>query len=280
MRGPVALAALTLLAGCAGGESDGDGIDVAAAFYPLAEVAERVGGDHVAVTNLTPPGAEPHDLELSSDDLEVIEDAEVIVYVGGGFQPAVEDVARRVDVEVDVLGSERDPHVWLDPRRIIGIVERVRDVLTDLDDPAADEIRANADAYVAELEELDADYEAGLASCERRTIVTAHEAFGHLADRYGLTERALTGLAPEAEPDPARLADLADEVRAEGVTTVFHETLLPPDVAETLAREAGVDTAVLDPIEGLSDAQLEAGATYESVMRANLEALRAALGCR
>lgn len=270
------------VAGCGDSRGDDDGIDVVAGFYPLAEVATRVGGDRVSVTNLTPPGTEPHDLELSPDHLDEIDGAEVVVFVGGGFQPAVEDVADRADVAVDVLVDDAtaDPHVWLDPRRMVAIVEAVRDALVEVDPEGAEDHRAGADAFVAELEQLDQDLADGLAVCDRRTIVTAHDAFGRLAERYDLEHHAISGLAPESEPDPARLSDLTDLVEREGVTTIFAETLVPEDVAETLAREAGVEVAVLDPIEGLSEDQLAAGERYGTVMRANLAVLREALGCR
>ena len=277
----VALVAGLVLAGCGGWSAAPEGGDgrlrVVAGFAPLAEVAARVGGDLVDVRNLTPAGAEPHDLELDTEAVDAVEDADVVVLAGGGFQPALEEVAGRSDAAtVDVLDSDGrdDPHVWLDPTKLAAIVERVRDVLRDADPDAAGELEANAAAYVAELEELDADFATGLATCQRRVIVTTHAAFGHLAARYDLVERSIAGASPESEPDPARLAALVDDVAAEGITTVFTEPLVAPDVAETLAREADVVTAVLDPIEGIED-----GATYESVMRENLAALRAALGC-
>jgi zinc transport system substrate-binding protein len=275
---PLLLLALVGTAGCSGRTDVDDGrLQVVAGFAPLAEVAQRVGGGSVHVENLTPAGAEPHDLELDTDAVDAVEDADLVLYLGGGFQPAIEEVARRAgDAAVDLLPDDAggDPHVWLDPRRMASLAERVRDALVDLQPADATAFEANAAVYLAELDRLDADVEAGLATCERRTIVTAHAAFGHLAARYALTQRSIAGRSPEAEPDPSTLADLADAVADEGVTTIFTERLVAPDVAETLAREAGVGTAVLDPIEGLPD-----GATYDRVMRQNLAALRAALGC-
>lgn len=266
-------------AACGGGSGDdSDGrLRVVAGFAPLAEVARRVGGDGVVVTDLTPAGAEPHDLELGTDAVDAVEDADLVVYVGGGFQPAVEEVAERAEgTALDVLrdGAGDDPHVWLDPTKLVGIVDDVAEALSDARPAGAEEFEANAAAYVAELEELDRELDAGLGTCERRLIVTAHAAFGHLAGRYDLVQRSIAGTAPDAEPDPATLAELADVVAEEGVTTIFTETLVAPDIAETLARESGVTTAVLDPIEGLAR-----GSTYASAMRRNLAALRSALGC-
>lgn len=255
-----------------------------AGFYPLAEAAARVGGDRVAVTNLTPVGAEPHDLEMRSTDIDRIEGAAVVLYLGEGFQPGVEEAARRargeaVDLLEGVAVRGDDPHVWLDPTLLIGIVERVRAALVAADPAGQSTYDANAATYVSELSALDAELQAGLATCARRTIVTSHAAFGYLAARYGLTQDAVSGLDPETEPDPKRLAELAAKVRADGTTTVFSETLVSPRVAEAVAREAGARTAVLNPIEGLDEGEAAAGESYASLMRENLNALRAALGC-
>jgi zinc transport system substrate-binding protein len=275
----VLLAALGL-AGCQprSGEGGGDGrLHVVAGFAPLAEVATRVGGDAVDVADLTPAGVEPHDLELDTDAVDAVEDADLVLYLGGGFQPAIEDVAPRTEGNaLDLLpdDADGDPHVWLDPMKLAAMAEQVRDALSDRRPDDAATFAANAADYVAELGDLDAALFDGLETCERRTIVTAHAAFGHLAARYALEQRSIAGRSPEAEPDPSTLAELADVVADEGVTTIFTEKLVAPDVAETLAREAGVRTAVLDPIEGLAD-----GATYETAMRSNLATLRTALGC-
>jgi zinc transport system substrate-binding protein len=266
-----ALAGCASLAGCAGSDGGG-GPTVVAAFYPLAWAAEEIAGEHYRVVDLTPLGAEPHDVELSPRDVEAIRDAELVVYAGGGFQPAVEDaIADRDGPSFDVLDGERDPHVWLDPVRFAATARALGDALGR---PAAGR------RLVKAIEGLDREYEEGLRSCERRALVSSHAAFGHLAARYGLTARSLAGTSPEAEPGPRELERLVDEVRATGVTTVFTEPLVSDRLAETVAREAGVDVATLDPIESLSEERTKAGEDYVTVMRENLAALRRALGCR
>jgi len=286
-----------LLSGCGStSSSDGEGESVVASFYPLAEAASRVGGDLVSVQNLTPPGVEPHDLELAPDDIEAIANADVIVYLGGGFQPAVEDALAEAEhaVTVDALnavatntapaseaeeGLTVDPHVWLDPARYEEIVRAVADALAKADPANEATYAAKAQAYIAQIAALDEEFRAGLSDCARTTIVTSHEAFGYLAGAYGLTQVGILGLSPEAEPDPRRLAELRDLVEREGVTTIFAEELVSPKVAETLASEAGVRVAVLNPIESLTDAQEKAGEDYLSLMRENLDTLRKALDC-
>jgi zinc transport system substrate-binding protein len=256
-------------AGCSGGDdaSDDGRTTVVAAFFPLAEAARQVGGDDVAVTDLTPAGVEPHELELSPDQVDRLLDADLAIVLGGGFQPAVEEVADDRDgptlVVFDELGIEAaDPHVWLDPTTMARIAEAV-----------AEAVDGDATAFVAELEALDARYDEGLASCERDVLVASHDAYGYLAEHYGLRMETISGLIPEEEPDPSRLDDLADLVEREGVTTIFNEPLLPRRAAETLARETGAEVAVLDPLES------DPGTGYVAAMDENLEVLRAGLGC-
>jgi zinc transport system substrate-binding protein len=260
-------------AGCGGSDDPSSERAVVAAFYPLAWAVESITrGTTTVVVNLTPPGAEPHDVELTPRDVKTVRDADLAVYLSGGFQPAVEDaVAQRDGPSLDVVGSRSDPHVWLDPPAFAGVFEKLA--------PALGAERA-AGKLVLVMRRLDAEYRRGLADCDRRTIVTTHAAFGQLARRYGLTELSLAGRSPESEPSPRELEDLIEQVRKSGATTVFAEPLVSDRVAETVAREAGLDVGTLDPIEGLSQNRLDAGEDYLSVMRANLAALREALGCR
>jgi zinc transport system substrate-binding protein len=269
-------------------------LSVVAAFYPVFEAAQRVGGDLVNVTNLTAPGVEPHDLELAPDQAEAIATADVVLYFGEGFQPAVQDAIG--DAEggtVDLLagmptveppgGSEEgltvDPHVWLDPMLYVQMADDVRAALSEAAPGHASTFASNADAFTREIDSLADDYAAGLARCDRSLLVTNHAAFGYLAAAYGLTQEAISGVAPDAEPSAQRLAELKTLVEEDGVTTIFTEDLVSPKVAQTLAEEAGVRTAVLHTIEGLSDDEVAAGADYGSQMRENLSTLRVALGC-
>jgi len=221
-----------------------------------------------------------------------LEDADLVLYLGRGFQPAVEKVAaRRKGPKVDLLESlplERgaaeqgvalDPHFWLDPALMEKAVDRIEEALGDARPGDRAELERNAAGYKGELEELDARYKTTLSTCRRKDLVTSHAAFHYLARRYGLSQQSITGLSPESEPDPRRLAELTSLVRGRNVTTIFYETLVSPKVAQTLARQTGARTAVLNPLEGLSRDQVEKGATYVSVMGENLVALKDALGC-
>ncbi len=263
-------------------------VTVAAAFYPLAFVAQRVGGDNVAVTNLTQPGNEPHDLELDIKTTAEVADADLVLVLHG-FQPAVDDAVEEV-AEGDVLdvadvvdlkdstedAGEKDPHFWQDPARMATLTESVAASLSKIDPGHAATYDANAQALVADLEALERDYEEGLQGCARDTIVVSHDAFTYL-DRFGLTVEGIAGLSPDAEPTPADLARLQELIETDGITTVFSERLVSPRLSQTLADDMGITTAVLDPIEGLSDET--ANEDYLSLMRENLAALEEANGC-
>lgn len=251
-------------------------MEVVAAFYPLQFVAERVGGQRVWVSSLTPPAVEPHDLELSPQEVARIGEADLALYLSG-FQPAVDEAVAQAGppVAVDVSDTGVAQHFWLDPTLLAGVAATVAEEFATIDPDGAAAYREAAEELADDLAALDADFSQALASCESRTIVVSHEAFGYLSDRYDLKQMGIAGLSPEAEASPARLAEIGETVRAEGVTTIFTEPLVSPKVAETLASDLGITTRVLDPLEGLVDEESD----YEQVMRANLAALETALRC-
>lgn len=275
--------AVLVLAGCGAGSGDDSSRQVVASFYPLEYAARQVGGTAVDVTNLTPPGAEPHDIELTARDVARIQEADVVLYVDSEFQPAVEDAVRVArGTAIDLLEgvqlrrapdeeTRADPHIWLDPFLYAGAVREIGRAL---------DAEKRTATMTVQLHQLDREFREGLSSCERREIVTSHAAFGYLAARYGLRQVPIAGVSPEAEPTPRALESAVRRVRESGATTVFFETLVSPRVAQTVARETGARTAVLNPIEGLTKDQAAHGDDYFTIMRRNLAALRRALGCR
>ena len=298
----LAVLAAGLLAGCAPSaraEARSQGrLLVVTSAYPVQFVAERVGGARTHVVDLARPGAEPHELELTPQDVAAVEDADLVVYLGG-FQPAVDRAVassaggRALDIapaaRLDLAAPQEDegqghpaaqphgaldPHFWLDPTRLADVADAVAARLGQVAPADAAAFTAHAVALRAELTALDADLRAGLTSCRSRSLVTGHAAFGYFARRYGLHQVGVTGLDPEAEPDAAELARVAEFVRREGVATVYTETLASPDVARALAAETGTRTAVLDPVESRPRT-----GDYVTAMRADLVTLRAGQGC-
>ncbi|WUS96902.1 metal ABC transporter substrate-binding protein [Streptomyces sp. NBC_00708] len=306
ITGAVALG-LTALTACsssdASGHRSGDRLDVVASFYPMQFLAERIGGDHVSVSTLTKPGVEPHDLELSPRQTGALTDADFILYLKG-IQPAVDDAIKQsgashtLDVTTlttledhgtEAGGEEHghehegeeagaDPHIWLDPVKYTEVAKGVGKSLEKTDPDHAADYRKNTATLVKELGALDTAYRTGLKNTATKTFITTHSAFGYLAERYGLTQEGIAGIDPEAEPSPARISALHSIAEKKKVTTVFFETLASDRTAKTVARDTGLRTDVLDPLEGITKASK--GDDYIEVMKSNLAALRTALGAK
>jgi zinc transport system substrate-binding protein len=288
---PLALVALLLAGGCGARAGTGGRPRLTAAFYPLAWLAGQVAGPGFYVENLTKPGAEPHDLELTPRQVIDVGESKLTFYIKG-VQLAVDKAVRQhakdhaLDAEsvIKTLPAPQDeandgaadPHLWLDPSRFATVATALGERLARLDGENAAGYRARAAQVVTRLNALDTEFRAGLRDCARKEIVTGHAAFGYLADRYGLTQVGVAGLDPQAEPSPQRIAEMTGLIRRTGATTVFTETLASPKTAETLAREAGVRTEVLDPVEGVRPGSHD---DYFSIMRRDLATLRTALGC-
>ncbi|MFI8302856.1 metal ABC transporter solute-binding protein, Zn/Mn family [Streptomyces sp. NPDC085927] len=288
-----------------------DKFDVVASFYPMAFLAEQIGGDHVNVTSLTQPGQEPHDLEISAKQTAQLEETDAALHLKG-LQPNIDEaigqsgVRTKIDAATlttleahgagDGHGHEdedhahegeheghsheteggKDPHVWLDPVKYAEVAEGVGEAFEKADPDHAADYRKNTETLVGKLNELDTTLEAGLEDRKTDVFITTHASFGYFAERYGLTEEAINGLDPESEPSAARVKELARTAKADGVTTIFYETLVSDDTAKTVAKDAGLKTDVLDPLEGITDSSR--GDDYFEVMESNLKALQTALG--
>ena len=297
------------------GAKDGT-LTVMASFYPLQYLAEQIGGEHVTVTSLTPTGAEPHDLELSPKTVDALSSADAVIYLAGfqsavdeaieqqapktviDVSPAVQLVEAGVDAnhpseEEDESTDETqsseadghedhhhdmsaDPHFWLDPVRMANAATLVGDKLAEANPANAEMYKTNAKALKDELTSLGNDLVSKTSTCQIKTFVTAHTAFGYLADRTGLTQVGISGLDPDSSPSPARLAEISQIAKDQGVTTIFTEALIDPKIAQTLADDLGITTAVLDPIESQTDPSKD----YSGVMNDNINALTKALNCQ
>lgn len=272
-------------------------ISIVATFYPLQDFAESVGGDAVRVRSIVPAGTEPHDYEPTPQDIVSIYQADIFLLNGAGIDAWAEKIRpelerRGVTVvqmsEVVALLSAKaregetqvfDPHFWLDPVWVQKEAEALRDALILRDPSRADAYAENARRYIALLADLDREYREGLQRCELHTIVTSHQAFAYLAQRYGFEVISISGISLEAEVSPRALAEIAGTVRRLGLRYIFFETLVSPKIAETLAEEVGAQTLVFNPLEGLTDEERQAGKDYLSIMRENLNNLQTALQC-
>lgn len=297
-------------------QSSSDKLSIVASFYPMADFAEKIGGDKVEVVNLVPTGTEPHDWEPSTKDMTTIAQADLLVYNGAGMESWIENVSSSlgsdmpelveastgitlrdasedhqnegVSVDANAPGETdatddddehgtTDPHVWLAPLNAKQEMKNIAEALKKLDATNAAYYQANYEKYAAECDKLDEEFKTGLTGLTRNIIVAAHEAYGYICDAYGLEQLGIEGLSADSEPDAQRMKEIIDFVKEKGVTTIFFEDLVSPKVAEAIAAETGAEAKQLNPLEGLTDAQLASGADYFSVQRENLKALIEAL---
>jgi zinc transport system substrate-binding protein len=303
------------LAGCSSENSSSS--TIVTTLYPVEFVTKQIVGDEFEVVNITPVGAEPHDAELTPSSTQQVLDAELVVVMGEGFQPAIEKTAESRDgATVELLHEENeqsvgemnartiemtsgkddhnegdthageeahshdnDPHIWLDPVEFAEAVEKILNAVIEIKPESQAAFEQRTQKLLADLSSLDEEFASALSNCEKDTFVTSHDAFPRLAVRYGLTQESIAGVSPENEPTPQRLTELAEIVREEDIEVIFTEELVSPRVAETLSSEVGVTTKVLSPIESLTQEQLDNGDDYFTLMRENLSQLSQALKC-
>lgn len=291
-------------------------LSVMASFYPMYDFAVKVGGDKVEVTNMVPAGTEPHDWEPAATDIKNLEDADVFIYNGAGMEHWTEDVLDSLenkDLKVveasegitllagkkddeeeesvvadnssdsssdeDTSDSETvyDPHVWLSPVNAKTEMENIKNALVEADPDNKDYYEQNYETYAEKFDQLDQEYKDGLSDTKSKDLITSHEAFGYLCQEYGLNQVGVEGLSPDSEPDASRMDEIIKFAKENNVKTIFFEELVSPKVSETIADEIGAKTAVLNPIESLTDDEISAGEDYFSVMETNLKTLEDAL---
>jgi zinc transport system substrate-binding protein len=303
---------LMLFSGCSTSPAAPDGDDtkitVYTSFYTMYDFTLKISGGKVDVVNMVPSGMEPHNWEPSPRDIAGLSHADLFIYNGAGMEGWAEKVLASInnpkllaietskDIKLnkaphepdhdeeskDTTGHshddlEYDPHVWLYPLNAKKQMEAIRDGLIQVDPQNSRFYQENFRVYAEKLDALDQAYQAAAATFTKKEIVVSHQAFGYLCDAYGLKQMAIEGLSSEFEPTPAKMAKIIDFVNEHDVRVIFFEELTSPKVAEEIARETGVTTALLNPLGGLAQESLDAGKEYFSVMEENLEALKQAL---
>lgn len=285
--------------------SDGEKLKVMASFYPMYDFASKIGGDKAEVTNMVPAGTEPHDWEPAATDIKNLEEADLFIYNGASMEHWVDDVLDSLenkdlktveaskglkllegheedgeedeDETEDSSETTYDPHVWLSPLNAKSEMEQIKDAFVEIDPDNKDYYESNYQTYAEKFNQLDTDYKAQLANVKSRDLITSHEAFGYLCNAYDLNQIGIEGLSPDSEPDAARMDEIIQFAKEHDVKTIFFEELVSPKVSETIADEIGADTAVLNPLEGLTDEEINNGEDYFSVMEENLNTLVTAL---
>lgn len=301
--GGCALLLFSLLTACTqttGKDSDDGRLQVVTTFYPLYDFALKIGGEHVAVKNLVPAGVDPHDWTAKPRDIQAINTADMFLYNGAGFELWVDDMIDSMDEQVQIVEASRgitllagepfqgheedehdhgkyDPHVWISPLRAIELAENIKRGLIKADPMHKEDYQDHFEILLAKLEQLDEDLKQAVSDGKRDHIVVSHTAFAYLAADYGFEQIAVMGLSPQAEPTIGQLKQISDFIKQQDVQYILFEELVSPKIAETLARDLSVETLVFNPLEGLTEEQINSGEDYFSVMRKNIEALQTAL---
>jgi len=279
-----------------------------ASLFPQQEFARAVGGEKVQAILLLPPGAEAHSWEPKPSDVVKITQADIFIYIGPSMEPWVDKVLKAAQgKKLRVLEASRglsllkaeqeeqgraihshghfgpekmDPHVWLDFTLDLQIVDEIVTVFSEKDPAHAFLYKNNAETYKQKLKNLDQKYQYSLAQCRHRQIlVSGHAAFAYLAKRYALQQIALSGISPDAEPTPQKMAEMINATRKKGIKFIFSEELVHPKLSQALAKEAGVDILVLNPGHNLTPKQVREKVTFLDLMEKNLKNLQRGLGC-
>lgn len=310
----VSLIVLVFAAGCSNTngetseEKDDGKLKIITTFYPMYEFTKNIVGDRADVELLIPSTIEPHDWEPTPKDISNIQNADLFVYNSDEMETWVADIEASINndkvsiveaskgIELIEAAEEEehdhahaeeahehehshdaDPHVWLSPVLAQQEVQTITDAIVKADPENKEYYKTESSEYIEELKALDEKYRTELAKKTSNEFITQHTAFSYLAKEYGLVQVPISGISPSEEPSAAKLAELKSYAQDHKIKVIYFEELTSSKVADTLAKELGADTEVLNALEGLSDDQQNAGENYITVMEENLEQLKKSL---
>lgn len=284
------LLAAVILTGCSGvasNKAENEKLQVYTSFYTVYDIVNSIGGDKIDLYNIVPTGTEPHEWEPSVHDMAKLESFDILFYNGCGIDDWVDKVKASVSNDKAVYGemsqgiadeNAGDPHVWLSPINTKKMAEKAAQVLSDVDGENKEYYMENLAAYEAQLDELDKAYRDTLSGLPNKDIVVSHMAYSYMCSEYGLNQMAIDGINADSEPSPDKMKEIISFIKDNNVKYIFYEELLSQKTAQTIADETGASLLPLNPFEGLTEEQLAAGENYITVMQANLESLKTALG--
>lgn len=272
-----------------------DKILVATSFYPLYFFSSQIGGVKTDVINITPSGAEPHDYEPTAKDMARIEDSQLLILNGGveSWGEKIKDEIDEKNTSVVIAGTglltlnletngkdSLDPHVWLDPKLAKQEVNQILQGFKKVDPKNSSYYENNTKKLNDKLDNIYSEYKNTLSNCQKKDIVTSHAAFSYLAKEFNLNQVSITGLSPDEEPSTKRVIEVSDFVKKNNIKYIFFESLVSPKLSETIARETGAETLVLDPLEGITQEEIKKGKNYFTIMKDNLKSLQLAFQCK
>jgi zinc transport system substrate-binding protein len=270
-------------------------IKIVTSFYPLYFFTSEIAGNKAIVSNITPAGAEPHEYEPTARDIANIENSNILILNGGGLETWSKNIITNLkqDKTTSITTGEglttkqfmekgktiTDPHIWLSPVLAKQMIDKIENGLSKVDPNNSSYYQSNTQNLKAKLDILDGEFKQGLTTCKSKDIITSHSAFAYLAQEYNLKQVSIAGLSPEEEPSSKQMAEISKFAKDNNVKYIFFESLISPKLSETIAKEIGAQTLVLNPIEGLTEDEINNGKDYFSEMRSNLVNLKIALQC-
>lgn len=277
-------------------------VSVTTTIFPLYDAVKNVGGDKVRLNNLVPFGVEAHDFEPKPKDMSALTKADLFIVSGDVFEPwnkkiisslKLKDKTIDMSQKVKLLKAKDDnhthghghghtsydPHYWLSIENYIAVAKETAAVLSKKDPSNAKTYEANLAGYLKKLEALKGEYET-LKICKNKKVIVNHDAFGYLSNDYKIAQYSISGMSPESKPSAKQIAKLVEIVKKEKINTVFFEEFASDKVAKTIAKEAGVKTDALRPVENITIEEAQKGVGYIDVMRQNLSKLKGAMDCK
>lgn len=265
--------------------SNQSSLNTYASFYPIYDFVKKIGMEKVNVSTVVPPGIEPHDFEPTAKQVVELQNADLIFINGAGFEEWLDRIGNDNIVElskglsIENADSVPDPHIWLDPVLVKNLSTAILDALITRDPQNADYYRNNNIEFNTKLDILNSDIKNNLTDCRLNDFIAFHDAFGYFANRYGLIQHSIEGLAPEAGVNPQSVSDAINLSRQLNISVIFGEENIDPRLSETIANEIGGRVLLLNPIELISQEEQDLGEDYISKMYDNLNNLKIALGC-
>ena len=236
-------------------------------FYPLYEFTKEIGKERIDVSIIIPAGIEPHDWEPTIQDLQKMQNTDMIVINGAGFESWLDDFVTSnpnvliVDTSKDIElmdsskfyfendGSHKDSHIWLDPILAKKQVQNIANGLMRVDPEHAQHYQENADAYNTKLDQLDNKIRTELSVCSKKNFIAFHDAFSYFAKEYNLNQHTIVGVDANAEPTAVTLQQIIQKAKSLDLDIIFTEEAVNPRISEVIADEISGKVLVLSPIE-------------------------------
>ena len=251
-------------------------LQIYTSVYPIYDFTKKIGGEKITVYNMTKAGAEPHDFEITSKDMANLSKADLFIYNGGGMEhwvDAVKDVLQNIkyiDSSSNINNQNNlDPHFWLSPKNAKIQMENIKNGLIEIDSESKDYYQSNYNLYANRLDELDNKIKISLSNIKNRNLVLTHPAFGHFCKEYSLNQIAIA----RDEADPKAMAEIITFIKNNDIKAIFYEEFSSSKLVDSIAKETQIKILTLNPIESLSEKNIEAGEDYFSIMEKNLISL-------